>query len=69
MEEANRHGLGPRHPVKIGGLEAHKVDVLSGDLLFDLLHGCKEPLITSELDRLVPVICRRQFEISEKKNI
>ena len=57
MEEANRHCLGPGHPVEIGCLEAYKVDVLSGNLLLDLLHGCKEPLITRELDPLVPVIC------------
>lgn len=66
MEEANRHSLGPGHPVEICGLEADKVDVLSGDLLLDLLHGCNEPLVTGELDRVVPVICRKQFEISAK---
>lgn len=39
MEEADRHCLGPGHPVEVGGFKANEVDVFSGDLLFDLLHG------------------------------
>lgn len=39
MEEANRHCLGPGHPVEVSGLEADEGDVFSGNLLLDLLHG------------------------------
>lgn len=39
MEEADRHCLGPGHPVEVSGLKADKVDVLSRDLPLDLLHG------------------------------
>lgn len=56
MEEADGYGLGPGHPVEVGGLEADKVDVFSGDLLLDLLHRCDEPLVPKDLDRLVSVI-------------
>lgn len=38
MKEADRHRLGPGHPMKVSGLETDKVNVLSGDLLLDLLH-------------------------------
>lgn len=56
VEEADGYGLGPGHPVEVGGLEADKVDVLSGDLLLDLLHRCDEPLVPKDLHRLVSVI-------------
>lgn len=39
MEEADRHCLGPGHPMQVCGFKADKVDVFSGDLLFYLLHG------------------------------
>ena len=66
MEEADRHCLGPGHPVEVGGLEADKVYVFSGDLLLDLLHGWSEPLIPKDLDSLVSVICGKEFEVSAK---
>lgn len=64
MEEADRYGLGPGHPMEVGGLEADKVDVFSGDLLLDLLHRWNEPLIPKDLNSLVSVIWGTEFEIS-----
>lgn len=67
MEEADRHSLGPGHPVEVDGLKANKGDIFSGDLLLDLLHGCNEPQIPRYLDCVVPVICgKNSSEISAK---
>lgn len=67
MEEADRHCLGPGHPVEVGGLKADKVDVFSGDLLLDLLHVGNEPLISNTINSVV--ICGTEYEISEKKHL
>lgn len=61
MEEADWHSLGPGHPVEVGCLKADKVDVFSGNLLLDLLHGCHELLVPKDLHSLVSVICGRSY--------
>ena len=62
MEEADRHCLGPGHPMEVSSLEADEVDVFSGYLLLYLLHGWYEPLISRALNTLVIAICGKKFE-------